>query len=179
VAVLDAPVSGGVLGATQGRLAILVGGDAAALQRSRPVLERMGDLVVHVGPAGAGTAAKLARNLLHFVAFAAAGEALAIAEAAGIDLRTLGQVVRHTDAVTGGPGAIMWRDSTVAPDREDPWFGILDHVRRLGEKDLALAVELADRLDVATPLADLARTRLAAALGLAAETTATAVEGDA
>lgn len=169
VHVLDAPVSGGAVGAQQGRLAVLVGGDDEAFEASRPVLERMGELVAHVGPVGAGTAAKLARNLLHFIAFAASTEASRLAEAAGVDLLTLGKVVRHTDAITGGPGAIMWRDTTrpVAPD--DPWFAILDHVRTLGEKDLALACELGNRLDVPTPLADLALRTLAAGLGLAPE----------
>lgn len=169
--VLDAPVSGGAVGAQQGRLAILVGGDADAYEDSREVLERMGELVVHVGPIGAGTAAKLARNLLHFVAFTAATEASRLAEAAGIDLVALGKVVRHTDAITGGPGAIMWRDTTSPVAAEDGWFAILEHVRQLGEKDLALAIELGDRLDVDTPLADLALVRLAPGLGLSASET--------
>ncbi len=169
VQVLDAPVSGGAIGASDGRLAILVGGEDAAFAGSRHVLELMGSLVVHVGPVGAGTAAKLARNLLHFVAFTAATEALALAAAAGIDLPTLGKVVRHTDAITGGPSAIMWRDRVGPVAADDPWFPILDHVRRLGEKDLTLAVELAGRLGVRTPLADLALTGLARGLGVAPE----------
>lgn len=166
VRVLDAPVSGGAVGAQQGRLAILVGGDVDAFEASCEVLERMGEIVVHVGPIGAGTAAKLARNLLHFVAFTAATEASRLAEAAGIDLVALGKVVRHTDAITGGPGAIMWRDTTAPVAADDDWFAILEHVRQLGEKDLALAIELGDRLDVDTPLADLALPRLAPGLGL-------------
>ena len=55
---------------------------------------------------------KLARNLIHFVAFTAVTEAQRLAEAAGLDLVALGEVVRHTDAITGGPGAIMYRDTT-------------------------------------------------------------------
>jgi 3-hydroxyisobutyrate dehydrogenase-like beta-hydroxyacid dehydrogenase len=171
VRVLDAPVSGGAVGAQQGRLAILVGGDPDAYEASREVLDRMGELVVHVGPVGAGTAAKLARNLLHFVAFTAATEASRLAEAAGIDLVALGKVVRHTDAITGGPGAIMWRDTTAPIATDDNWFAILEHVRQLGEKDLALAAELGDRLGVDTPLADLALRRLAPGLGLCAPET--------
>jgi 3-hydroxyisobutyrate dehydrogenase len=169
VRVLDAPVSGGAVGAQQGRLAILVGGDDAAFADAREVLEQLGELVVHAGPIGAGTAAKLARNLLHFVAFAASTEANRLAEAAGIDLVELGKVVRHTDAITGGPGAIMWRRTAgrVAPD--DNWRPILEHVRQLGEKDLGLAIELGDQLGVETPLAALALRRLAAGLGLTEE----------
>jgi 3-hydroxyisobutyrate dehydrogenase-like beta-hydroxyacid dehydrogenase len=167
VHLLDAPVSGGAVGARDGRLAILVGGSLDAFALSRPVFEKMGDLVVHVGAVGAGTAAKLARNLVHFVAFAAATEALAVAEAAGLDLRTLGKIVRHTDAITGGPGAIMWRDRAGAVPSDDTWFPILDHVRTLGEKDLASVIELADRLEVDTPLAELALKRLGPGLGVA------------
>ena len=98
----------------------------------------MGSKVVHAGPLGAGTRMKLARNLIHFVAFTAVTEAQRLAEAAGLDLRDLGEVVRHTDAITGGPGAIMHRDTTapIAPD--DFWHGVFDHVRALGEKDLSL-----------------------------------------
>jgi 3-hydroxyisobutyrate dehydrogenase-like beta-hydroxyacid dehydrogenase len=122
--------------------------------------------VLHVGPAGAGTAAKLARNLMHFTAFVAAGEASLLAERAGLDVATLGRIVRHTDAVTGGPGAMMWRDTTAPLDPDDAWLPVLEHLRQLGEKDLALAVELGDRLGVDTPLADLALPGLAASLGL-------------
>ena len=169
--VVDAPVSGGAMGAADGTLAILVGGDDEAFAACAGPFALLASEVVHCGPAGSGTAAKLARNLLHFVAFTAVGEAQRLAEAAGIDLVALGRVVRHTDAVTGGPGAIMHRDTTapVAPD--DGWFGILDHVRNLGEKDLDHAVGLADRLGVDVPLARLARRDLARALGLPITTT--------
>ena len=74
--VLDAPVSGGPMGAAEGTLAIMVGGDEAAYAVAQPVLERMGSKVVHAGPLGAGTRMKLARNLIHFVAFTAVTEAL-------------------------------------------------------------------------------------------------------
>jgi 3-hydroxyisobutyrate dehydrogenase-like beta-hydroxyacid dehydrogenase len=168
VQVIDAPVSGGPGGAQQGRLAVMVGGGDAAFEASRPILERMGDLVVHVGPAGSGTAVKLARNMLHFTAIVAAMEANALAEAAGVDLMTLGKIVRHTDAVTGGPGAILYRDRAGVVDTDDPWYPILRHVLALGEKDLSFAAELAHRLSVDAPLAQLALERLAASLGVAA-----------
>lgn len=166
VHLVDAPVSGGATGAAEGRLAILVGGDTEGLAACAGPFALLGSEVVHCGPAGSGTAAKLARNLLHFVAFTAVGEAQRLAEAAGIDLVALGRVVRHTDAVTGGPGAIMHRATTAPVSPGDGWFGILDHVRRLGEKDLAHAVGLADRLGVDVPLAQLAQRDLARALGL-------------
>jgi 3-hydroxyisobutyrate dehydrogenase len=166
VLVVDAPVSGGAMGAADGTLAIMVGGSEAAYAAARPVLERMATRVVHAGPIGAGTQMKLARNLMHFVAFTAATEAQRLAEAAGLDLVELGHVVRHTDAVTGGPGAIMHRDTTAPLAEDDFWFGVFDHVRALGEKDLSFAIELADTLGVDVPLAREARHRLAKGLGL-------------
>lgn len=166
VHVVDAPVSGGFMGAHDGRLAIMVGGTDKAFAVCREALERMGEVVVHLGPAGAGTRAKLARNLIHFVAFAAVTEAQRVAEAAGIDLQALGRVVRHTDAVTGGPGAIMLRDTAAPMASDDDWYPILDHVRTLGEKDLSFALELAGQVGVDAPLARLAVERLGPGLGL-------------
>ena len=163
---VDAPVSGGAMGASAGTLAILVGGTDTAFAAVRPTLDAMGSLVVHAGPIGAGTKLKLARNLLHFTAFTAVTEAQQLAEAAGLDLRTLGEVVRHTDQITGGPGAIMHRDTTAPLDPSDGWFAIFDHVRALGEKDLTYALALAADLDLDLPLATLAKDRLGPGLGL-------------
>jgi 3-hydroxyisobutyrate dehydrogenase len=167
VSVLDAPVSGGPGGAKEGRLAIMVGGDPDAFERARVVLDRMGDLVVHIGPVGYGTRAKLTRNAVHFISFAATTEAQRLAEAAGVDLQLLGRIVRHTDAITGGPGSIMWRDRTGPLDPEDSWYPIFDNVRKLGEKDLTLAIELAEQLGVDTPLARMALGVLGPGLGIA------------
>ena len=166
VLVVDAPVSGGAMGAADGTLAIMVGGSEEAYAAARPVLERMGTRVVHAGPIGAGTQMKLARNMMHFVAFTAATEAQRLAEAAGLDLVELGKVVRHTDAITGGPGAIMHRDTTAPLAEDDFWFGVFDHVRALGEKDLAFAIALAEELGVDVPLAREALPRLGKGLGL-------------
>jgi 3-hydroxyisobutyrate dehydrogenase len=165
---VDAPVSGGAIGADGGTLAIMVGGTDAAYDAVRGPLGLMGTEVVHCGPIGNGTAAKLARNLLHFVAFTATGEALRLAEAAGVDLVALGRVVRHTDAITGGPGAIMHRDTTAPLAPGDGWTSVFEHVRAIGQKDLAHAVELADRLGVEVPMARYAEEHLAEALGLGA-----------
>lgn len=164
--VLDAPVSGGPMGAADGSLAIMVGGPDEAFAAALPALEAMGSKVVHAGPLGAGTRMKLARNLIHFVAFTAVTEAQRLAEAAGLDLVALGDVVRHTDAITGGPGAIMHRDTTapIAPD--DFWHGVFEHVRALGEKDLSFAIALAEELGVDVPLAREALPRLGKGLGL-------------
>lgn len=167
VHLVDAPVSGGFVGADQGSLAVMVGAGDEAFARCREAFAPWAGLVMHAGPVGAGTAAKLARNLLHFTAFTAAAEAQRLAEAAGVDLRELGKVVRYSDAITGGPGAIMLRDTTGQLTEADDWHGILSNVRDLGEKDLSLALELATKLGVDLPLGRLARQNLAAGLGVA------------
>jgi 3-hydroxyisobutyrate dehydrogenase len=164
--VLDAPVSGGPMGAAEGTLAIMAGGPEEVFATARPALEAMGSMVVHAGPVGAGTCFKLARNLMHFVSFTAAMEASRLAEAAGLDVAELGRVVRHTDAITGGPGAIMLRNTTSPIPTDDFWHPILDHVRTLGEKDLSFAIALADQLGVDVPLAREALPRLGQELGL-------------
>ena len=164
---VDAPVSGGAMGAADGTLAIMVGGTDAAFDAVKEPFALLGTEVVHCGPAGNGTAAKLARNLLHFVAFTATGEALRLAEAAGVDLVALGRIVRHTDSITGGPGAIMHRDTTAPLAPQDGWTSIFEHVLAIGSKDLAHAMQLADRLGVDVPMAQYAWEHLAEALGLA------------
>jgi 3-hydroxyisobutyrate dehydrogenase-like beta-hydroxyacid dehydrogenase len=164
--ILDAPVSGGAVGARDGTLAVMVGGPREAYERCREPFGCFASLVVHMGPAGAGTRTKLARNLLHFAAFTAAAEAQRLAEAAGLDLRKLGGVVRHSDAVTGGPGAIMLRRTTAPLAAEDPLRPILEHVLALGEKDLALALELGEQLGVQLPMARYASEHFAEGLGL-------------
>ena len=166
VKIVDAPVSGGPMGAAEGTLAIMVGGTDEAYAAARPALEVMGSKVVHAGPIGSGTRMKLARNLMHFVAFTAVTEAQRLAEASGLDLRTLGDVVRHTDAITGGPGAIMHRETAAPIAADDFWHGVFTHVADLGEKDLRFATALADDLGVDVPLADLALLRLRSGLGL-------------
>ena len=96
VSVLDAPISGGVPGAREARLAIMVGGDHAAFARARPAFDAMGSLVVHLGPAGSGLAAKLARNLMGYVSYLAAQEGRQLAEVAGVDLDALRTILDHT-----------------------------------------------------------------------------------
>lgn len=166
VTVIDAPVSGGTAAAADGSLAIMVGADPETFDSCRGVFDVMGTKVVHAGPVGAGTRFKLARNLITFTSFAAATEAQRLAEAAGLDLVALGDVVRHTDALSGGPGSIMHRDTARPIPEADPWRGIFEHVAALGEKDLEFAADLAKELAVDVPLAELARERLAAGLGL-------------
>jgi 3-hydroxyisobutyrate dehydrogenase-like beta-hydroxyacid dehydrogenase len=166
VVIVDAPVSGGFLGAHEGTLAVMAGGDRDAIDRLRPPFGCFAAMVLHFGPVGSGTRAKIARNLITFVSYTAAAEAQRLAEAAGLDLRKLAKVVRHSDGITGGPGAIMLRPSTAPLPPDDGLFAIMSHTRTLGEKDLALARDLAAEVDVDVPLTTLAQGLLAAGLGV-------------
>ena len=164
--IVDAPVSGGAAAAEKGELAVMVGADREVYERIKPAFKQFAAMVVHAGEPGAGTRMKLARNMLTFVGYAAACEAMKLAEASGINLQQLGRVVRHTDALTTGPGAIMVRDdmSTITPDNF--LYESFTHARGLGEKDLSLALALGEETGVDLPLAEIALQNLAAGLGV-------------
>ena len=164
--VIDAPVSGGAAGAERGELATMVGAPREIYERVKPVFKQWASLVIHAGEPGAGTRMKLARNMLTFTSFAAAAEAMRLAECAGLDIQALGRVVRHTDAISGGPGAVMVRDNTHDLEPGHWLYDTFTHTRALGEKDLGLALALGDSLDVDLPLAAVALRNLAAGLGV-------------
>ncbi|HME50042.1 NAD(P)-dependent oxidoreductase [Mycobacterium sp.] len=164
--VVDAPVSGGAAAAEKGELATMVGADREVYERVKPAFKRWASLVIHAGEPGAGTRMKLARNMLTFTSYAAACEAMKLAEQAGLDLQALGRVVRHTDALTGGPGAIMVRDNMKPLDPDNFLYDAFLHTRGLGEKDLSLALALGEAVSVDLPLAEVARQNLAAGLGV-------------
>ncbi|MEH3138334.1 MAG: NAD(P)-dependent oxidoreductase [Mycolicibacterium neoaurum] len=164
--IVDAPVSGGAGAADMGELAVMVGASEEAYAAVKPVFKKWASLVVRAGEPGAGTRMKLARNMLTFIGFAASCEAMALAEASGIDLQKLGRVVRHSDAQSGGPGAIILRDDT-RPLEPDHWlFDMFTHTRGLGEKDLSLALGLGEAVGVELPLAQVALQNLADGLGV-------------
>lgn len=164
--VVDAPVSGGAAAAAKGELATMVGAEREVYERIKPAFKHWAAMVIHAGEPGAGTRMKLARNMLTFTSYAAACEAMKLAEAAGLDLQALGRVVRHTDALTGGPGAIMVRENMNDLDPENFLYQPFLHTRGLGEKDLSLALALGESVKVDLPLAQLALQRLAAGLGV-------------
>ena len=164
--IVDAPVSGGGRAANKGELATMVGATDEAFALVNEPFSRWASLIVHAGEPGAGTRMKLARNMLHYISFAAACEASKLAEQCGLNLQDLGNVVRHSDAQTGGAGAIMFRDDMkpIAADNflYQPFF----HARELGEKDLSLALALGEAVNVELPLATVALERLAEGLGV-------------
>lgn len=164
--IVDAPVSGGAAAAAKGELATMVGAEREVYERIKPAFKHWASVVIHAGEPGAGTRMKLARNMLTFTSYAAACEAMKLAEAAGLDLQALGRVVRHTDALTGGPGAIMVRDDMKDLEPDHFLYQPFMHTRGLGEKDLSLALALGEAVAVDLPLAQLAFERLAAGLGV-------------
>ena len=166
VHVVDAPVSGGPVGAAEGKLAVMVGAEREAYELAKPVFQHWAELVLHVGPVGAGTQCKLARNLITYAGFVAAAEASRLAEAAGIDLRKLAAVVKQSDSVVGGVSAIMIRPTT-APFADDdglrPYF---EHARELAVKDLSLAIAMGEELGVDTPVGRYALDHIGTAIGV-------------
>jgi 3-hydroxyisobutyrate dehydrogenase len=105
---LDAPVSGGVKGATAGTLAFMVGGEANALETARPVLDAMAGKIIHCGDSGAGQAAKLCNNMLLAVQQIAVGEAFVLADKLGLSAQSL------FDVITGATGN-CWAVHTNCP----------------------------------------------------------------
>jgi 3-hydroxyisobutyrate dehydrogenase-like beta-hydroxyacid dehydrogenase len=164
--VVDAPVSGGGGAADKGELAVMVGAEREVYERVKPAFKQWASVVIHAGEPGAGTRMKLARNMLTFTSYVAACEAMKLAEAAGLDLQALGRVVRHTDALTGGPGAIMVRDDMKDLEPDHFLYQPFLHTRGLGEKDLSLALALGEAVSVELPLAEMALQRLAEGLGV-------------
>jgi 3-hydroxyisobutyrate dehydrogenase len=108
LAQLDAPVSGGVKGATAGTLAFMVGGEDEAVERARPVLEPLAGKIIHCGAPGTGQAAKLCNNMVLAVQQIVAGEAFVLAEKLGLSAQAL------FDVITGATGN-CWAIHTNCP----------------------------------------------------------------
>jgi 3-hydroxyisobutyrate dehydrogenase-like beta-hydroxyacid dehydrogenase len=162
--VLDVALTGGPSGAANGQLVAMVGGDRDAYEQAKPVFSRWASLLLYFGPSGAGIKAKVARNLLQFVGYAATGEVARLAEAAGVDVLKLAAAIRHSDAVIGGPSVVMISPTTDPYAVDDPLRPIFEHTRALGEKDLSHAISLGQSLGIDLPFAELGLASLAAAL---------------
>lgn len=151
VAVVDAPVTGAADGARAGTLTIMAGGDPDVLERVRPLLDAVSTLVVHTGPVGTGSAAKLLTNMLWFVHVVALSDALALGVKAGITPETLGRLI---PASAGGSWVAEHDLPNVLAGDDDVSFTLA-----LCSKDLRLIAELAGELGVGAPLGALARAR--------------------
>ncbi|MHB8382404.1 MAG: NAD(P)-dependent oxidoreductase [Candidatus Binataceae bacterium] len=140
---LDAPVSGGDVGARDGSLTIMVGGDAAAFARVRPILEHLGHRVTLMGPSGAGQMTKLCNQAAVAVTLVAAAEALCLARAGGLDPELVLEAI-------GAGAAASWQLKALGPKiiaRDwKPGFFI-----KLLRKDLRLVAEASRDAGVALP----------------------------
>lgn len=153
VTVIDAAVTGGAEGARNGRLTCMVGGEAAAIERARPLLSAYCSNIVHAGAAGQGMALKIVNNLVTYVELLAGVEAYRLAAAAGLDARLLSEVMTDNGNLTPAMRAYTdFRASGPAQMGTDAFRRTQEALATLAEKDLSLARELAGECAAAVPL---------------------------
>jgi 3-hydroxyisobutyrate dehydrogenase len=156
LAMIDAPVSGGTAGAAGATLTFMIGGDAPAVERARPLLEAMGRNLFHAGESGAGQAAKVCNNMLLGILMIGTSEALSLGIANGLDPAVLSEIMRRS---SGGNWAL---------EKYNPLPGVMEGVPAsknyaggfgtdLMLKDLGLAMESALVTGSSTPLGSMAR----------------------
>lgn len=143
VSCLDAPVSGGDVGARDATLAIMVGGPAAALERARPVLQSMGKTITHVGDSGAGQIAKAANQIMAAAQMVAMAELILFSQKAGADPRKVVEAIR-------GGAAQCWALDVKAPrlfagNRQPGFRG------RMQAKDLGIVLDTARQYGMPLP----------------------------
>jgi 3-hydroxyisobutyrate dehydrogenase len=141
---LDCPVSGGVEGARDATLAIMVGGEASAFERAQPILKALGKTITHFGPSGAGQAAKATNQIMCAGIIQAVAEAMAFAKAQGLPLEKL------VDTLGKGAGS-SWYFVNRAPNMIRGSFPAGFRVR-LHEKDLKICRDMAARFGVELPV---------------------------
>lgn len=143
VQTLDAPVSGGDVGARAATLSIMVGGDPAVFERALPVFRTMGKNIVHMGPAGSGQVTKACNQIVVALTIEAVGEAFALAEKSGVDL------ARVQEALLGGFAQSRILDihgTRALEERYGPGFRL-----RLHHKDLGIALATASDIGASLP----------------------------
>jgi len=160
-ALVDAPVSGSVKTLEEGRLSIMVGGERLDFERLRPVLEDIGPRVTYVGGSGLAVSMKIATNLGLAVQMLAFSEAVLLAEKAGIARETAVDVLTHS--VVGSP-MVQYRGPFVLGMPDEAWFDV-----EMMQKDLRLALEMGQQMEVPLPTTAVTNEYLTAAraLGLA------------
>jgi 3-hydroxyisobutyrate dehydrogenase len=146
---LDAPVSGGDIGAREARLVIMAGGEAAAFERAQPIFALMGKNIALLGPSGSGQHCKMANQIAGAVGIVAVFEALAYAKAAGLD------PARVHASISGG-AAGSWAMTNLAPRALSGDFAPGFYVKHL-RKDIGIAVASAKELGLDLPGLDCAR----------------------
>ncbi|MHC4155915.1 MAG: NAD(P)-dependent oxidoreductase [Planctomycetota bacterium] len=154
VTLLDAPISGGEIGAIEGKLSIMMGGPREAFEKVRLVMEVMGKAVIRCGPLGSGQMTKLVNQVMVIHTIMSIAEGLAFAEKAGLDLETTWQV---TSAGAAGSHSLKVLGRKIIDGDLKPAFMV-----DLQQKDLRLVVELADELKQPLPGVALAKQLLGA-----------------
>jgi 3-hydroxyisobutyrate dehydrogenase-like beta-hydroxyacid dehydrogenase len=144
VAWLDAPVTGGTEGARAGTLSVLVGGEAADLQRARPLLDVIGSRITHLGSLGAGQQAKAVNQVLVAGSYGAVAEALALGQRLGLPMA---QLVEALQAGAAGSWALTHRSGHMLEGNHPLGFRLALH-----RKDLAIALETAAGVNLELPI---------------------------
>ena len=144
VAWLDAPVTGGTEGARAGTLSVLVGGEAADLERARPLLEVIGGRITHLGPLAAGQQAKAVNQVLVAGSYGAVAEALALGQRLGLPMEQLVEALQDGAA---GSWALTHRSGHMLNGQHPLGFRLALH-----RKDLAIALSAASEVDLELPL---------------------------
>jgi len=150
---VDAPISGGEIGAIEGKLSIMMGGPKEAVEEVRPIMEVMGKTVTHCGPLGSGQMTKLANQVMVIHTIMSIAEGLAFAEKAGLDLQTTWKVTSAGAAASHSLKALG--PKIIAGDLK-PAFMV-----DLQQKDLRLVLEYAEQVNQPLPGVALAKQLLA------------------
>ena len=153
VAFLDAPVSGGVEGAKNGTLAMMVGGDLEALEKARPVLEALAARIIYMGATGSGQATKAVNQVMGAGINQAVTEALAFAQAQGL---ALDKVIEVISGGASGNWFLQHRGSTMTQGTFAPGFKLALH-----HKDLKICQSMAAQTGFSTPITDMTVTHYA------------------
>ena len=157
-AMLDAPVSGSVITLEEGKLSIMVGGEAAAFEKVKPILADIGPKVTHVGANGLAVSMKIATNLSLAVQMLAFSEGVLLAEKSGIKREVAVEVLLNS--VIASP-MVKYRGPFVLRMPDEAWFNV-DMMR----KDMNLALEMGRQLDVPLPTTAVTNEFLTAARGM-------------
>src|SRR5574341_1747667 len=155
---LDAPVSGSVITLEEGKLSIMVGGDAAAFEKAKPILLDVGPKVTHVGGHGLAVAMKIATNLSLAVQMLAFSEGVLLAEKSGIRRETAVEVLLNS--VIASP-MVVYRGPFVLKQPAEAWFDC-----NMMQKDMQLALEMGRELEVPLPTTSVTNEYLTAARGM-------------
>ena len=152
VSVVDACITGGAAGAAAGKLTYMVGGEAEHVERCRPVFETSAERIVHTGPLGSGVSVKLCNNLMTYLGFLAAFEAISLARAGGLSEKALEDVTRANGNLTDQMLAFLALHRLPIETRKDPGLQqMLRSFTALAEKDLAVTLEFAREHGVELP----------------------------